>query len=105
MAKFCRTPYAFTKADQCPSEGVDPAIVAWIAGRQQGSITVVKYGDFYETYLEDAILLARVEGLVLTSKNSGDAGRIPLCGFPCFSLDRHVRQLRVAGIALRFLPN
>ena len=103
MAKLFAIPYAFTKVDQCPLEGVNPETLTWIAGREDGAITVVKCGDFYEAYLEDAVFLARVQGLVLTSKSAGAAGRIPLCGFPCFSLDRHVSQLAVAGIALRIL--
>ena len=105
VARFFKTPYAFTLVSQCPTEGVVLEILAWIAGREAGSITVVRCGDFYETYLEDAILLAEIEGLVVTSKSAGESGRIPLCGFPYFSLDRHTRQLAVAGIVLRFLPN
>lgn len=103
MAKLFSIPYDFTKADQCPSEGVNPDILAWISARDPSSITVVKVGDYYEAYLEDAVLLARIEELVLTSKSAGDAGVIPLCGFPYFSLDRHIRQLASAGIILRVL--
>lgn len=103
MARYFTIPYAFTKSDECPSVGVDRPILNWIESRTEGAITVVACGHFYEAYLEDAVRLARVEELVLTSKSAGDVGRIPLCGFPLHSLKRHTAQLLQAGIPLLVL--
>ncbi len=50
-------------------------------------------GDFYETFYEDAEVLSRVLNLTLTARE----GTIPLAGFPCRSLETHLRNLLRAG--------
>ena len=59
---------------------------------------LVRMGDFYETFDEDAEVAARVLGIVLTSRPmGGDEGRIPLAGIPYHQLDRYLDQLVAAG--------
>jgi DNA mismatch repair ATPase MutS len=45
---------------------------------------------FYETYLEDALVIADQLELVRTSMDSGDpdVGQVPLAGFPIRAIDR-----------------
>ena len=59
---------------------------------------LVRMGDFYETFDEDAEIAARVLGIVLTSRPmGGEEGRIPLAGIPYHQLDRYLDQLVAAG--------
>ncbi|RLT37666.1 MAG: DNA mismatch repair protein MutS, partial [Chloroflexi bacterium] len=64
---------------------------------------LVRMGDFYETFDEDAETAARVLGIVLTSRpmgndpNADERGRIPLAGIPYHQLDRYLDQLVAAG--------
>ena len=64
---------------------------------------LVRMGDFYETFDEDAEIAARVLGIVLTSRpmgndpNADERGRIPLAGIPYHQLDRYLDQLVAAG--------
>ena len=54
-------------------------------------------GDFYETFFEDARILARETGVVLTSRNAGDPDPIPLAGFPWHQGESYVAKLLRAG--------
>ena len=62
------------------------------------ALLLVRMGDFYETFDEDAEIAARVLGIVLTSRPMGsEEGRIPLAGIPYHQLDRYLDQLVAAG--------
>ncbi len=62
-----------------------------------GAILLFRMGDFYETFLEDAHVLARETGIALTSRNPKDADPIPLAGFPWHSAEGHIAKLLRAG--------
>ena len=48
-----------------------------------------RVGDFFETFFQDAVTIARELELVLTSKDGGKTiGRVPLAGIPHHSVDR-----------------
>lgn len=61
--------------------------------RHPGMILLFRMGDFYETFYDDAELLARVLGLTLTSRD----GTIPMAGFPHLALETHLRKLIQSG--------
>lgn len=61
------------------------------------AILLFRMGDFYETFFEDAHLLARETGVVLTSRNSSDPDPIPLAGFPWHQVESYVAKLLRAG--------
>jgi DNA mismatch repair protein MutS len=54
-------------------------------------------GDFYETFLEDAEITAKVLGIVLTKRANGKASEVALAGFPYHSLDNYLPKLVKAG--------
>ena len=62
-------------------------------------IVFVPVGDFYETFDEDAKLVADLLEFVLTSKKLGDAnnGRIPMTGIPTHAITRYCSLLEKAG--------
>lgn len=52
-----------------------------------------RLGDFYEMFYEDAKIASKILDLVLTSKNAGKSGKIPMCGIPYHSADIYISKL------------
>ena len=62
------------------------------------ALLLLRMGDFYETFDQDAELASRVLGIALTSRPMGKAeGRIPMAGVPHHALERYLDQLVAAG--------
>ena len=68
-----------------------------IKARHPGTILFFRMGDFYETFFDDAELIARVLGVTLTSRNNGGASEVPLAGVPVKAGADYVRRLVQAG--------
>jgi len=68
-----------------------------IKQRYADAILLFRIGDFYETFDDDARLVSRELGIVLTSKPMGKNVRVPLAGVPHHSLERHLRRLIARG--------
>lgn len=64
-----------------------------IKQRHRDAILLFRIGDFYETFDDDARLVARELDIVLTSKPMGKNVRVPLAGVPYHSLERHLATL------------
>jgi len=60
-------------------------------------ILFFRLGDFYETFDEDAKVVARVCDVVLTSRPVGNDVRVPLAGVPYHSVDGYLARLVEAG--------
>ena len=60
-------------------------------------ILFFRLGDFYETFDDDAKIVARVCDVVLTSRPVGNDVRVPLAGVPYHSVDGYVARLIQAG--------
>ena len=63
----------------------------------QDSVLFFRLGDFYEMFLEDAVLASRVLGITLTSRNKGDEDAVPLCGIPFHSSQGYIAKLVANG--------
>lgn len=61
------------------------------------AVLLFRMGDFFETFEDDAIITAKVCGITLTKRNNGDAGDVPLAGFPHHQLDAYLPKLVRAG--------
>lgn len=61
------------------------------------AILLYRVGDFYETYSDDALIVTKVLGIVLTRKSNGDKGYTNMAGFPHHSLDMYLPKLVRAG--------
>jgi len=68
-----------------------------IKARHPGTILFFRMGDFYETFYEDAELIARILGITLTSRNNGGASQVPLAGVPVKAGPEYVRRLVQLG--------
>jgi DNA mismatch repair protein MutS len=62
-----------------------------------GTIVFFRLGDFYETFDDDAKLVARVCDIVLTSRPVGKNQRVPLAGVPYHAVDGYIAKLIQAG--------
>jgi DNA mismatch repair protein MutS len=62
-----------------------------------GTIVFFRLGDFYETFDEDAKVVAQVCDIVLTSRPVGKNQRVPLAGVPYHSVEGYIAKLIQAG--------
>jgi DNA mismatch repair protein MutS len=61
------------------------------------AIVLFRLGDFYETFDEDAEVVADVCDIALTSRPVGKNQRVPLAGVPYHSADTYIARLVAAG--------
>ncbi len=62
-----------------------------------GFILFFRMGDFYEIFDQDALLVAPLLGIVLTSREKGDAEKVPFCGVPHHSSKNYYQKLLKLG--------
>lgn len=60
-------------------------------------LLLYRLGDFYELFLEDAEIAARILQIVLTKRPRGKDGDIPMAGVPYHAVDRYMHKLIQAG--------
>lgn len=68
-----------------------------IKAKYPDALLLFRVGDFYETFSKDAVITARVLGIVLTQRKNGTAAHVELAGFPHHSLDTYLPKLVRAG--------
>ena len=62
------------------------------------ALILFRCGDFYETYLEDAVTASSVLGITLTHRSSKGDGKVTeMAGFPFHALDAYLPKLIRAG--------
>ncbi len=60
-------------------------------------LLAMQVGDFYEFYGEDAEIAARELEIVLTGREDGSNGRIPMAGVPIHAYERYIAKLVQKG--------
>lgn len=68
-----------------------------IKAKYKDMILLYRMGDFYETFYEDAKIIAKVLGIALTKRAHGKSADVPLAGFPYHALDNYLPKLIKAG--------
>jgi DNA mismatch repair protein MutS len=68
-----------------------------LKAQHPGAILLYRLGDFYETFDDDAKILARDARVVLTSRSFGRSGRAPMAGIPHHALNHYLGRLLAAG--------
>src|SRR5439155_26848723 len=68
-----------------------------IKSQYTDAILMYQVGDFYETFDEDAQIVARELQIVLTSRPYGESERVPLAGVPLHALENYVGKLIQRG--------
>ena len=61
------------------------------------AVLLFRVGDFYETYLQDAITASEILGITLTRRSNGGAAATEMAGFPHHALDTYLPKLVRAG--------
>jgi len=61
------------------------------------AILLFRMGDFYETFDDDARVVARDLRITLTSRTFGRSGRVPMAGIPHHALNHYLSRLLGAG--------
>jgi len=69
-----------------------------IKAEHQEVLLLYRMGDFYETFYDDAKLLAKTIGIALTKRAHGKTADVPLAGFPYHALDNYLPKLLNAGL-------
>ncbi len=64
------------------------------------ALLLYRVGDFFETFFQDAVTVARELELVLTSKEGGKIGRVAMTGVPHHAIERYAMQLVEKGYAI-----
>ena len=64
-----------------------------IKAEHPDAILFFRLGDFYEMFMDDAIVAARILDITLTSRNKGAADEVPLCGVPYHSCQPYIAKL------------
>ena len=68
-----------------------------ICAQHPGAIVFFRMGDFYETFDDDAAVVARELDLVLTSRPQGKNARVPMAGVPHHAAENYIARLVAKG--------
>ena len=68
-----------------------------IKAQHPEAVLLYRVGDFYETYSDDAVLVSKVLGIVLTRRSNGEKGDTPMAGFPHHAVEQYLSKLVRAG--------
>ncbi len=71
-----------------------------LKGKHPDTVVLMKVGDFYTTYRDDATLISNVLGVTLTRRPNGKEGKVELAGFPAELLDQYLPKLIRVGLGL-----
>lgn len=69
-----------------------------IKAEHPDALLLVRMGDFYETFDEDAQVMADVLDIALTARDVGGGARSPLAGIPYHALESYLGRLISAGL-------
>ncbi len=79
---------------------ITPMLQQYLEIKEQhpGTILFYRMGDFYEMFLDDAVIAAKVLGITLTSRShKDDANKIPMCGIPYHAVTGYLGKMIKAG--------
>ncbi|MGC8668932.1 MAG: DNA mismatch repair protein MutS [Chthonomonadales bacterium] len=81
-----------------------PLMQQYFGARRQhpGVILLMRVGDFYEAYGEDAETIAATLNITLTARDDGDC-RVPMAGVPYHAVERYVARLLQSGLRVALM--
>ncbi len=77
-------------------EKLTPVMQQYLKVKRENPEAILLYrlGDFYETFFEDALIMAKELELTLTGREAGATyGRVPLAGIPVKSINSYLEKL------------
>ncbi|WP_026172622.1 DNA mismatch repair protein MutS [Asticcacaulis benevestitus] len=87
---------ALTPQDASPNvEGATPVMAQYIQIKAQypDAILLMRMGDFYEIFFEDAVIASQALSLALTKRGQFQGKDIPLAGVPAHAADAYIAKL------------
>jgi DNA mismatch repair protein MutS len=77
-----------------------PMLRQYMEIKEQYPDTILFYrmGDFYEMFLDDAVIASKILGITLTSRSAKEeANKVPMCGIPFHAIANYLGKLIKAG--------
>jgi len=68
-----------------------------VKSRYPDAIVLFRLGDFYEMFYDDAVYVARVLDLTLTTRDKGKEDPVPMCGVPHHAVRGYLSKLTDLG--------
>ena len=68
-----------------------------IKGEHPDAILFFRMGDFYEMFMDDAVVAAQVLKIALTTRDKGKDNAVPMCGIPYHAAEGYLTKLVQAG--------
>ncbi len=68
-----------------------------IKAQYPDAVIFYRMGDFYEMFLEDAVLVAPILDITLTARDKAKKDAVPMCGVPVHAADAHIKRLAELG--------
>lgn len=68
-----------------------------IKEKYQDSILFFRLGDFYEMFMEDAVIASSILEIALTKRSAGLEEKVPMCGIPYHALNNYAGKLLDKG--------
>lgn len=95
MEKGKTQPLNTITSSQVNPEEATPMMRQFLEVKKQypGILLLYRMGDFYETFFEDAIIMARALEITLTGRDASKLGRVPMAGVPVRAVDSYVQKL------------
>lgn len=71
-----------------------------IKAENPNAVLLFRCGDFYETFFEDAVLVAQELQITLTARGKSSGNPVPLAGVPYHSIDGYIAKLIQKGFTV-----
>lgn len=86
-------------AQETSAAAATPVMRQYLAAKAKhpDAIVLLRLGDFYELFFEDAVVAARALDLTLTSRNKGAKDEIPMAGVPHHAASSYIQRLLDQG--------
>ncbi|HNX76947.1 MAG TPA: DNA mismatch repair protein MutS [Candidatus Rifleibacterium sp.] len=90
------------EARQNSEAGLTPLMQQYkdIKATNPNAVLLFRCGDFYETFFEDAVLVARELQITLTARGKSSGNPVPLAGVPYHSIDGYIAKLVQRGFTV-----
>ncbi|KAF1082071.1 MAG: DNA mismatch repair protein MutS [Candidatus Rifleibacterium amylolyticum] len=91
-----------TQTQNANDSGLTPLMQQYkdIKAANPTAILLFRCGDFYETFFEDAVLVAQELQITLTARGKSSGNPVPLAGVPYHSIDGYIAKLIQKGFTV-----
>jgi len=76
-----------------------PMMKQYLAIKRQypDAILFFRMGDFYEMFMDDAVIAADILKIALTTRDKGKKNAVPMCGIPYHAIENYLARMVHAG--------